>query len=231
MTKPPNNVQTFNAEDYEKRYQTGYGLTYPESHIIRVNKQILEWELNLTSGKVFDFGCGAGSHLKYFAEQGFTPYGCDTSATAIERARQLLPAFAEQLLVTPVHPNLPATFPGLTFDIFLSNQVFYFLDDAGIKEVVQQAHALVRPGGVFIATMMAYSCWYARYIVGESGDFKRINLDTPRQKGELLINFKERLALPDLFAPFKPLHLGSYGSHIRQEEGSTDHWLFVGLRE
>jgi SAM-dependent methyltransferase len=230
MKKTPVQMQTLNAEDYERRYQEGYGLAYPESHIIRVNKQILEWELHLTSGRIFDFGCGTGAHLKYFADQGFVPYGCDTSPTAIKRCQELLPQYAGNFKVTPVNPDLISTFGGITFDIFLSNQVLYFMDDAVIRKVILQAFDMVQPGGVLIATMMAYSCWYARCIVGEEGDFKRVNLDTPRQKGELLINFKEREALPDLFAPFKHLHLGTYGSHIRQEEGSTDHWLFVGLR-
>jgi SAM-dependent methyltransferase len=225
------NTTAFNAESYEKRYQQGYGLVYPESHIIRVHKHILEWELKLSGGKIFDFGCGSGSHLKYFADHGFVPYGCDTSASAIERCKKLMSDHASHFAVTPVNPDLPATFGKVTFDIFLSNQVLYFLDNAGIREIVRQAHSLVRRGGVFISTMMSYSCWYSRYVTGVSGDFKKVNLDTPRQQGELLINFKQRDELPALFEPFKALHLGSYGSHVRQEEGSTDHWLYVGIRE
>jgi hypothetical protein len=57
-----------------------------------------------------------------------------------------------------------------------------------------------------------------------------VRLDTPRQKGELLINFKTREQLRDLFQPFVPLHIGSYGSLVREEEGSTDHWIFVGRK-
>lgn len=220
-----------NAQDYEKRYREGYGLQYPESHIIRANKQILEWQLGMRGGKVFDFGCGAGAHLKYFAEQGYEPFGCDTSTTAIDAAKRTLPKWSANLKVTPVNPDLPALFPARRdLQIFMSNQVFYFLDDAGIRAVVEQAHRMVAPGGVFIATMMAPTCWYARYIQGERDGFKVVRLDTPRQKGELLINFKERGELAGLFAPFTPLHIGSYGSHIREEEGPTDHWIFVGRK-
>ena len=219
-----------NAEDYEKRYREGYGLQYPESHIIRANKQILEWQLGMRGGKVFDFGCGSGAHLKYFAEQGYEPFGCDTSATAIDAAHRVLPKWSANLKVTPVNPDLPALFGAGDFQLFISNQVLYFLDDAGIAAIVAQAHRMVAPGGVFIATMMAPTCWYARYIQGERDGFKLVRLDTPRQKGELLINFKTRDELARLFAPFVPLHVGSYGSHIREEEGSTDHWIFVGRK-
>jgi SAM-dependent methyltransferase len=221
---------TYNADDYEKRYREGYGLQYPESHVIRVNKQILEWQLGMRGGKAFDFGCGAGAHLRYFAEQGYQPFGCDTSATAIEAARRALPKWSANLKITPVNPDLPKLFGG-DFQVFLSNQVLYFLDDAGIAAIVAQAHRMVAPGGVFVATMMAPSCWYARYIQGERDGFKVVRLDTPRQKGELLINFKTRDEMKSLFAPFKLLHLGSYGSHVREEEGPTDHWIFVGRKE
>lgn len=219
-----------NAADYEKRYQQGYGLLYPESHIIRVNKHILEWELGMRGGRVFDFGCGAGAHLKYFSEQGYEPFGCDTSATAIEACGRAMPQWKANFRVTPVNPDLPSLFGATGLDIFMSNQVLYFLDDPGISSVVQQAHRMVKGGGVFVATMMAPTCWYARYIEGERDGFKVVRLDTPRQKGELLINFKTREQLRDLFRPFVPLHIGSYGSLVREEEGSTDHWIFVGRK-
>lgn len=225
------NTTQFNAKDYERRYQEGYGLVYPESHIIRVNKHILEWELGMSGGRAFDFGCGAGAHLRYFADHGYTPYGCDTSASAIERCRAMLPEFSGNLFVTDVNPDLKAIIPDGKLDLFLSNQVLYFLDDSGIRDVVSQAYSLTRQGGAFVATMMAPTCWYARYITGQQGDFKVVTLDTPRQKSELLVNFKKQDELVELFRPFQALHLGFYGSQVRQEEGSTDHWIFVGVKK
>jgi len=225
------NTTEYNAKDYERRYREGYGLVYPESHIIRVNKHILEWELGMHGGRAFDFGCGAGAHLRYFADHGYEPFGCDTSASAIERCRALLPDYAANFQVSSVNPDLKRIVPDASVDLFLSNQVLYFLDNSGIRDVVAQAHALVKPSGVFVATMMAPTCWYSRYVVGTQGNFKVVRLDTPRQNGELLINFKEQAELVELFAPFRPLHLGSYGSHVRQEEGSTDHWLYVGVKQ
>jgi len=221
----------YNAQDYEQRYRQGYGLLYAESHIIRVYKQIIEWEFGITSGAAFDFGCGAGANLKYFAEQGFVPYGCDTSATAVERCRAALPQYADHFHVTPVHPDLIQLVGAGAIDVFLSNQVLYFLGDTHIQEIVRQAHQMVRPGGMFVATMMAPTCWYARYSTGRDGDFRKVDLDTPRQQLSTLINFKDRAELEPLFKPFRKVHIGSYGSWIREEEGSTDHWIFVGRRD
>lgn len=224
--------QVLSAERYEEKYREGYGIVYPESHIIRIHKHILDWELGIDSGRIFDFGCGSGAHVKYFADQGFIPYGCDTSATAIEQCKKHMPEYADHFFITPArNPDLLRLVGRNEFNIFLSNQVLYYLGDDGIRNIVTQAHSLLKPGGLFIVTMMAYSCWYARYITGEVGDFKKVEMDTARQKETMFINFKRKEELTDLFKPFKKLHVGSYGSHIREEEGSTDHWIFVGIRE
>ena len=89
---------------------------------------------------------------------------------------------AARIVVTPLVPDLPALFPGLAVDVFLSNQVLYYLEDRDIRRIVSGARTLVRPGGVFIATMAARSCWYARYATEQLGDFSKIVLATPRQR-------------------------------------------------
>jgi len=223
-------VNQLSAVDYENRYQTGYGHVYPESHIIRVHRQILQWELKLNTGKIFDFGCGSGANLKYFTENSFVPFGCDTSGTAIETCKKIMPDFANNFFVNDPIPKLKEQLQNQQFDIFLSNQVLYYFNDQNISEIIQQAFDLLNPDGVFIATMMANSCWYSRFINGEEGDFKIVEIETPREKNKSYINFKDREELEDLFQPFTKLHIGSYGSHIREEEGSTDHWLYVGIK-
>ena len=227
-----NNKSVQSAQDYEQRYKSGYGLVYPESHIIRVHRHILEWELGIKSGLMFDFGCGSGAHPKYFAEQGFIPYGCDTSETAVAQCKAFMPNFAANFSVSsPNNPDLVSLTGAGSLSIFLSNQVLYYLDNAGIRNIVQQAHTMLQAGGVFIASMMSYSCWYARHITAKEGDYGWVELDTPRQKAGFYINFKQREELEPLFQPFRKLHLGSYGSWIREEEGSTDHWLYVGVKD
>ena len=218
------------SNDYEDRYRKGFGLVYPESHVIRVYKHIIEYELGITTGNVLDFGCGVGGNLKYFVDQGFVPYGCDTSETAIDQCKHVMPEHADHFHVSDVQPKLSDLFPGVSVNIFLANQVLYYFNDADIRDIVSQVHDLTAPGGVFVASMMAYSHWYVRFITGEEGDFKRVDMDTPRQASRNYINFKDREELEPLFAPFRKLHVGSYGSHIREEEGSIDHWLYVGIR-
>lgn len=228
------NQQQLNAQEYGSRYRTHqYAPSYPDTQVIRVHRYVLEWELEIRSGKVFDFGCGRGNNPRYFADQGYTVGGCDTSEAAVDNCKALLPEHAERFFVVPAEqPNLLAReAPGAT-DIFLSNQVLYYLDDASIKALVREAYEMVRPGGAFVASMMAYSCWYTQHITEERGDFKKVELSCPRYDMTTYINFKHREELAGLFQPFRKLHIGTYNlGHFREEEGPTDHWMFVGVRD
>lgn len=223
--------ESYESKHYEEKYSAGYGTLYPEGQIIRAHKQVLEWELNFPAGKILDFGCGTGANLKYFVDQGYEPYGCDTSATAIGRCKKSLPAYQSNFVTSLAEPNLERDFPGLGFDLFLSNQVLYYLDDVSIAKLAQQAHAKLRKGGVFIASMMANSCWFADNVVGKEGDFSKVELSTARLKQTTLINFKDRDELLDLFSPFRKLHLGIYGANVREDEGRADHHLFIGIKD
>jgi SAM-dependent methyltransferase len=223
-------LEQVNATEYEAMYQKGYGLVYPDGHIVRLYRHILEWELKLTKGRLFDFGCGSGSHLKYFSDHGFEPYGCDTSQTAIERCRKLMPGREDHFFVNEVIPDLLRRYADGFFDMFLSNQVLYFLDTAGIKEITRQAYEILKPGGVFAVSMMPRACWYSRHVTETKGDLSKVVLDTSRQVSELYINFREPTEWQALFAPFRKLHIGSYSWHIREDEGAHVHWLFVGVR-
>lgn len=52
---------------YTQKYdKEGYGLQYPDGHVIRFYERILKYKLSKTSGKLLDFGCGNGVHSKYF---------------------------------------------------------------------------------------------------------------------------------------------------------------------
>lgn len=220
-----------NTSTYEAKYQAGYGLQYPDGHVIRFHRHILEYELGLSSGTILDYGCGTGTHLRYFEQQGFTPYGCDISATAIAKCKRLLPAYADHFHVVPNSPRLKDYFPG-EFDLVFSNQVLYYLNDADLDQLIPQFYRMLRPGGVIFATMMAPTSYYFRHIADTERGLSKVVL-----KGRLnettYINFKTKEQVLSLFTAygFTRLHLGLYGSAIRDDEGPTDHYMFVGRRD
>ena len=54
-------------EAYTQKYdKEGYGLQYPDGHVIRFYERIPKFQLHKTSGNLLDFGCGNGIHSKYF---------------------------------------------------------------------------------------------------------------------------------------------------------------------
>ena len=219
-----------NTGTYETKYQTGYGLVHPDGHVIRFHRHILEYELGPQRGTMLDYGCGLGSHLYYFLQNGYTPYGCDVSQTAIERCKTLMPEHADHFHVIPSIPRLRDYF-NLQFDLVFSNQVLYYLNDRDMKNVVSQLYALTKPGGTFFATMIAPTNYYAKFVEGTEGGLSKVVL-----KGRLnevqCVNFKTRQQVLELFntAGFKTWHMGDYGAQFREDEGRTDHWLFVGRK-
>ncbi|WP_236633120.1 methyltransferase domain-containing protein [Campylobacter armoricus] len=74
---------------YDKKYQQGYGVVYPDGHIIRFYERILKYKLNKTSGNMLDFGCGNGTHCAYFKSKGFKPFGIDIIPSIKENWKKL----------------------------------------------------------------------------------------------------------------------------------------------
>lgn len=54
---------------------------------------------------VFDFGCGTGTHLAFFAQQGFGAYGVDISADAISKAKDQLRPYGHDKNVEVIEPG------------------------------------------------------------------------------------------------------------------------------
>lgn len=219
-----------NTGTYDTKYQTGYGLAYPDGHVIRFHRHILEYEVGLRSGKMFDYGCGTGTHLSYFLQQGFTPYGCDVSPAAIQRCKSLMPSYADHFHVVPSVPRLREYF-AVDFDLVFSNQVLYFLNDQDMRQVIAQLYDLLKPGGIFFATMIATTNYYSKFVEGEQGGLSKVVL-RGRLNEVQCVRFMTREQVLTLFteAGFTKIQMGFYGATYREDEGPTDHHMFVGRK-
>lgn len=226
-----NVLNTVNTDTYETKYRTGYGLAYPDGHVIRFHRHILDYDVALRGGTMLDYGCGTGTHLYYFLQQGVTPYGCDVSATAIDKCKALMPEYADHFHVIPSIPRLRDCFGDMAFNLVFSNQVLYFLNDQDMRTIIAQLYAVLKPGGIFFATMIAPTNYYSKFAQGTQDGLTKCVL-----KGRLneiqCVNFKTRDEILELFTSFglTKLQLGHYGAVIREDEGPTDHWMFVGRK-
>lgn len=75
---------------YQGKYESGYGVIYPEGHIIRFYERFLKYEKKISQGKILDFGCGNGTHMKYFKDKGFEVFGVDIVPEAIQRVNEII---------------------------------------------------------------------------------------------------------------------------------------------
>lgn len=88
------------VETYKQKYKDGYGVLYPEGHIIRFYERILKYKMGITSGNMLDFGCGNGTHCCYFIDKGFDVLGVDIVEEAVNQANCAIDVCKENL-----HPD------------------------------------------------------------------------------------------------------------------------------
>ncbi|MFC6084155.1 class I SAM-dependent methyltransferase [Sphaerisporangium aureirubrum] len=101
-----------------------------------------------------DLGCGPGRHAEAFARAGLTTAGLDRSEHAVAEARRR--AAAEGLPIT-YHTGdftrLP--FAAASFDHVLAWNVVYHGDEDVLARVLAEVRRVLRPGGLYQATMIS----------------------------------------------------------------------------
>lgn len=215
---------------YETKYRTGYGHEYPDGHVIRIHRHVLQYELGLHKGRMLDYGCGTGTYLQYFVEHGFIPYGCDISQTAIEKCRTRLPVYAANFHVIPSVPTLRDYYTG-EFDLVFSNQTLYYLNDHDMRRVLGELYTMLRPGGVMYASMISPTSYYAGHVEETLDGLSKVVL-RGRLNETTFVNFKTRDEVLELFESqgLTKVQLGRYGYVIREDEGPREHHFFVGIK-
>jgi SAM-dependent methyltransferase len=217
---------------YEKRVKEGYGLQYPDGHVIRIYQHVLsrEFEKLNRPARVFDFGCWNGTHAQYFSKSGLKVSGADIVATAVAQAKERLPN--SRLEVIDDCTDLPAIF-GKDFDLVFSNQVLYFLDGITLERRLDEFLRMLAPGGFFFATMISRNCFYSKHSRGRnsSGLEQVVFTEPERLAGKTthirFIDNEEQLRR--LFGMFECVQMGRYECDLDMAH-STEHYMFLGRR-
>lgn len=221
-----------NKDAYDKKYQSGYGIYYPDGHVIRFYEKFLKYELGIDGSlqqKLLDFGCGNGTHLAYFKTKGFDVYGIDISETAIKTAKDRFPEIKDKIAVTQHHDSIMSIFT-TKFDVIFSNQTLYFLSNTELNLRLSQMYEMLLPGGIVYFTMMgAENYYYSLSKPVENGDGLRSVTVTGRLNQTLYINFTHNIdELEKKFGLFETYYTGFYDCSAR--EGSTFHYQFIGRK-
>ncbi len=217
--------------DWAKKYKAGYGIQFPEGHVIRTWVRVLQFELGWKPNEgrsILDFGCGTGAHLAYFDGLGFEVSGVDVAQDAILRCKELFPDRQDRFVTISHAQNMEEVFSKNSFDLILANQSLYYLNDKELKACLAQMKSLLKPGGVLLASLMGPGHNYLNYVVDETDEgLKRIEAN---YRGHMAswINFVDsKEEMLSLFSDFNVLHLGWYDFVIREQEGSSFHYWMI----
>jgi SAM-dependent methyltransferase len=222
---------------YLTKYDTqGYGLQFPDGHVIRFYERILNFALQKTSGNLLDFGCGNGVHSKYFAQRsggGIRPFGIDI-VPSLAQIWHNDPLICEQdfHIITP-----NASFSHLftqKMDFIFANQSLYYLTKENFATTLKELYDICNDGAIIFATMMASECYdlYQKSKPLPNGLTHIQGTPTNRMSENSYIRFTSDIdELKADFGLFEPLYWGDYTPiNLYNFEGSSRHFIFIGKK-
>lgn len=141
--------------NWDEQYKAGQGRYFPAEELVRF--------LGRTYGPVterkghnlsaIDIGCGVGGNILALAEWGFLCLGLECSGEAIKLARTHIHGKGIDHLVNFVRYVAPATirYPANSSELVIDVQTIQHLGVLDHKEMYQEIHRVLSPGGVFFS--------------------------------------------------------------------------------
>ena len=210
-----------NVKEYDYKFlKLGYGINYPESHVIRHSKFFKN------KNSILDFGCGNGTHLKFFSELNIKNiYGVDTSKIIHKINNKKFKVFKinnEENLIKKLNRK---------FDVIFSNQTLYYLSDEKISFYFKQFYQMLNQNGLFFFTWMAPKGNYYKYSTKIKGsEFRKIKLNS-NKKGNTYVNFKTKNQIEKILKKndFLTLHYGHYFNEMNHNEPLSGSFHYLNL--
>lgn len=149
--------QQWDEKSFCENYCTTWEISHREVHYgwLAPGENTLRLiDIDLANANVLDIGCGMGENLISLARQGANCHGIDISGYMLERARENMSPYAEE--VQPVHfqqQDMRQTdfFPGISFDLILSVYSMEYLNSTQeLKDLLYNLFKRLKPGGIFI---------------------------------------------------------------------------------
>ena len=217
-------------ELYKNKYeQKGYGVEYPDAHVIRFYERILKYKLNKTSGKLLDFGCGNGTHAKYFKDKGFKVCGADIVPSLQEKWNKNVGDDSKYFNIT--NETKLEDIIDEKIDVIFANQSLYYLPKDILEQRLSSFYNICNENAIIFASMMSTKNYYYAHSLKSDGWFRSVKLDG-RLKESCEIHFiNTQKELEETFSLFKPLFVGDYDPiNFYDFEGSAHHFIFIGQK-
>ncbi|WP_313757482.1 class I SAM-dependent methyltransferase [Tissierella sp.] len=214
---------------YEKKYKDGYGINFPESHVIRMfNYLDRKFSLKGKNINILDFGCGTGTHSLLFENQGWNAYGIDISEAAIQVCKSHLNK--HNFIVIEPGESISKIFEN-KFDIIFANQSLYYLTNEALNSLLKEMNEMLTTEGLVVFTMMGSKNYYYNNIdhnISSQDGIYKVALGG-RLEGEAYVNFiNSKDELVEKFNIFEEVLTGYYDFYMK--EGSSFHYYFIGKK-
>ena len=221
-------IVKINIDNFENRYKNGYGIKYPESHIIRFYNHILKDISNFKKPRMLDYGCGLGTHTSYFNDMGYEVYGCDTSETAIHQAKLLYPNIRDNFFVLSEDVDFKTYIKG-EIDLVICSEVLSFLPDTYIEKLVKKLFDICSINAYIYCTFYPKENGIYQYTVKRIREMNEIELNG-RLNHKEFINFKNKNEIITICEPYSKEFLGYVDMILDGEYGNAKQLIYVGKK-
>jgi ubiquinone/menaquinone biosynthesis C-methylase UbiE len=167
-----------------------------------------------------DLACGAGRHVVYMAQQGFTVTGTDISATGLKMTqKKLRERSLTATLVRTAMNNLP--FSDSSFDAVICTRAIYHQRLRGIQQALSEIRRVLRKdGSVLIDFLSKRTYIHAKGVEIEAETF----METEGHEKGIVHHYTDREELQRLFKDFNTI---SVDLHEKEVEGKLRSRLTV----
>jgi ubiquinone/menaquinone biosynthesis C-methylase UbiE len=152
--------------------------------------------------RILDLGCGTGRHSTLLQRNGFEVYGCDSSATALGIAREILPQAQFQQCDMGSLPYRDGCLDGIVCHAVIQHGTVNT-----IKKTIAEIHRVLKSGGVLFLTVISTD--HLEYLTGQEIEpGTKINIDAI--DGDMLHHYFTEPEMRDFFNAFNILKLEHY---------------------
>ncbi len=196
---------------------------YPSEFVTRFLFNNFPREQRIGGIKVLDIGCGAGRHVKLFAEQGFDVSGIDFSREAITHANEMLGRF--NLNAEMVYGDVrELPYKDNSFDAAVSFGVFDYLDSKGMKKAISEMFRVLKTKAkafVLVRTSDDY-----RFGRGEEVEENTFILDTPETNEQgMTMHFLSQGGVYEYYSAFSKISLEKFELTFNNLKNLDSAWI------
>ncbi len=226
MTWDPTWEAVFRSRDWGR---------YPPEELVRFVMRHYGQVADRSQVRILEVGCGTGANLWFMAREGFSIYGIDGSQSAIDGAYtrlkgdDLADGIGWRLIVDDAMRLRSLFWPGYEFDAIIDVCCLQHNRHADIQSIVDQIHAVLKPGGRVFSMMVALGSW---------GDWMGTRIepgtytDIPEgpASGVGVTRFSTWADMAKHFAAFGDLSIEYSSRTMMERTRAWRHWVVEGVK-